>query len=183
MAYTAGSFSANEQPTTSKWNQLWNNDASFNDGTGIGNNAIKANHIGTDATYAWTSWTPSWINYTIGNAVVTARYNQTGKTVNYVVGVVTGTTTAWTSGGISMSLPVTQQGAWNAFSGNGLLYLYDGTNTRLGFVQYTSTTQVALICDAVVGGFIGTNAVTGTAPITITGAGKTIYIVGSYEAA
>ena len=35
MAYSADSFVADEQPTTAKWNKLWNNDASFNDGSGI----------------------------------------------------------------------------------------------------------------------------------------------------
>lgn len=37
MAYSADSFTAGEQPTTAKWNKLWSNDASFNDGTGIAN--------------------------------------------------------------------------------------------------------------------------------------------------
>lgn len=36
MAYSADTFVADEQPTTAKWNKLWTNDASFNDGTGIG---------------------------------------------------------------------------------------------------------------------------------------------------
>lgn len=45
MAYTAGSFVADEQPTTSKWNQLWSNDASFNDGTGIGTAAVGVSKI------------------------------------------------------------------------------------------------------------------------------------------
>lgn len=45
MAYSADSFVADEQPTTAKWNKLWNNDASFNDGSGLNNiqNAITAN--------------------------------------------------------------------------------------------------------------------------------------------
>ena len=45
MAYSADTFVADEQPTTAKWNKLWANDAAFNDGTGIANNAITANHI------------------------------------------------------------------------------------------------------------------------------------------
>ena len=40
MAYSADTFVADEQPTTAKWNKLWANDASFNDGTGIASNAI-----------------------------------------------------------------------------------------------------------------------------------------------
>ena len=49
MAYSADTFVADEQPTTAKWNKLWSNDASFNDGTGIGDNAIINRHIGDDA--------------------------------------------------------------------------------------------------------------------------------------
>src|SRR5271166_2819308 len=49
MAYTADSFTAGEQPTTAKWNELWNNDASFHDGTGIGNNAVAAASLATSA--------------------------------------------------------------------------------------------------------------------------------------
>jgi hypothetical protein len=42
MGYSADSFSAGEQPTTAKWNKLWSNDASFNDGSGIAASAIKS---------------------------------------------------------------------------------------------------------------------------------------------
>ncbi|MFA5999218.1 MAG: hypothetical protein WC747_04335 [Candidatus Babeliales bacterium] len=45
MAYSADTFVADEQPTTAKWNKLWANDAAFNDGTGIANNAILTAHI------------------------------------------------------------------------------------------------------------------------------------------
>ena len=45
MAYSADTFVADEQPTTAKWNKLWSNDASFNDGTGIADNAILARHL------------------------------------------------------------------------------------------------------------------------------------------
>lgn len=44
MAYSADTFVADEQPTTAKWNKLWSNDASFNDGTGIANDAIVNRH-------------------------------------------------------------------------------------------------------------------------------------------
>jgi len=49
MAYTAWSVVAGEQPTAAKWNQLGSNDASFNDGTGIGTNAIAAASLSTSA--------------------------------------------------------------------------------------------------------------------------------------
>lgn len=45
MAYSADSFVADEQPTTAKWNKLWTNDASFNDGSGIADDKILTRHI------------------------------------------------------------------------------------------------------------------------------------------
>lgn len=44
MAYSPDSFVADEQPTTAKWNKLWSNDASFNDGSGIGDDTIDSRH-------------------------------------------------------------------------------------------------------------------------------------------
>ena len=45
MSYVAWSVVFGEQPSASKWNILGTNDASFNDGTGIGDNAIINRHI------------------------------------------------------------------------------------------------------------------------------------------
>lgn len=49
MAYTSWSVVFGEQPSAAKWNILGTNDASFNDGTGIGNNAIATAKIADDA--------------------------------------------------------------------------------------------------------------------------------------
>lgn len=48
MVYSADTFVADEQPTTAKWNKLWSNDASFNDGSGIADDAILTRHIADD---------------------------------------------------------------------------------------------------------------------------------------
>lgn len=45
MAYSPDTFVADEQPTTAKWNKLWSNDASFNDGTGIDAGVILSTHL------------------------------------------------------------------------------------------------------------------------------------------
>jgi len=49
MAYASWSVVFGEQPSAAKWNILGTNDASFNDGTGIGTNAIAAASLATDA--------------------------------------------------------------------------------------------------------------------------------------
>jgi len=59
MAYSADTFVADEQPTTAKWNKLWTNDASFNDGTGIATGAITSAKIsGFDYSLATTNSNP-----------------------------------------------------------------------------------------------------------------------------
>lgn len=52
MAYAAWSVVAGEQPTAAKWNILGTNDASFNDGTGIGTGAIVTAALGTASVTA-----------------------------------------------------------------------------------------------------------------------------------
>ena len=44
MAYSADTFVADEQPTTAKWNKLWSNDASFNDGSGFASGALGSSN-------------------------------------------------------------------------------------------------------------------------------------------
>ena len=45
--YVADTFVAGEQPTTSKWNELWGNDAAFNSGTGFNDGIIVSRHFAT----------------------------------------------------------------------------------------------------------------------------------------
>lgn len=79
MAYSADTFVADEQPTTAKWNKLWTNDASFNDGTGIANSAILARHVlGLDKSLMTTDSNPyKFAVYATGNTTGTANTNTT----------------------------------------------------------------------------------------------------------
>ena len=49
MAYVAWNVTFGEQPSAAKWNILGTNDASFNDGSGIGNDAITTAKVIDDA--------------------------------------------------------------------------------------------------------------------------------------
>lgn len=51
--YTAWSVVYGEQPSTAKWNLLGQNDASFNDGTGIADNAILGRHLSASLLSDW----------------------------------------------------------------------------------------------------------------------------------
>jgi hypothetical protein len=73
--------------------------------------------------YPWQTWTPSYSNFTIGNATVQARYQQIGKTVNVFCNVVFGSTTSFTAYPL-ISLPVS---CFAAGSLTGFVQLYDAS--------------------------------------------------------
>ena len=74
MAYSSWSVVAGEIPTASKWNILGTNDASFNDGTGIGTNAIAAASLATSAI-------------TLGYAEITSSITTTSSTAVQATGL------------------------------------------------------------------------------------------------
>lgn len=59
---------------------------------------------------AWTSYTPSLTNVTIGNGTVYGAYARSGKTIHFQASVTFGTTTS-VSGVPTLSLPVTASGS------------------------------------------------------------------------
>lgn len=99
MSYSAQTFVADEQPTTAKWNLLWSNDASFNDGTGFADSiidsrmyadgSIDGEHISTTTSWDWSDWTPTFTasgSMTITSVVINvARYRQIGKTIHFII--------------------------------------------------------------------------------------------------
>jgi len=71
-------------------------------GTGqfkIGGNAVSAG--------AWTAYTPTWTNLTVGNGTVTAAYTQIGKTVMGKIHIAAGSTSSITGSVPTFTLPVT----------------------------------------------------------------------------
>ena len=80
MAYTALTFVAGEVLTATKMNQLAANDASFNDGTGIGDGVILASHLNPSSfdkyfysgtgVASTTSGATTWKSYTVANSGV-----------------------------------------------------------------------------------------------------------------
>lgn len=82
MAYSALTFTASEVPTLTKWNQLWANDASFNDGTGIGAGVI------TNAKLAAAAVTSSKVDFTTSGGIwwqELGRYTAVGTVTTMTV--------------------------------------------------------------------------------------------------
>lgn len=133
MAYVAWSVSFGEQPSAAKWNILGTNDAYFDGLIGSGT--------------AWTAWTPTWTNLTVGNATVAAYYQKFGKTVNAKLLYSHGSTSSVSAGGVGFSLPVTSTStAYLAYvTPIGVGSIYDpGSFMYYGLVFWGSTTTARL---------------------------------------
>jgi hypothetical protein len=67
---------------------------------------------------AWTTWTPSYTDMTVGNATVTARYSQIAKVVFFDFKIIWGSTTSITGGNPTFSLPKASVSPVFFFDGN-----------------------------------------------------------------
>jgi hypothetical protein len=59
---------------------------------------------------AWKTWTPTWGNVSIGNATVTAQYVQLDEWVFVKLKATAGSSTSYSSGSMTISLPVATNG-------------------------------------------------------------------------
>lgn len=132
---------------------------------------------------AWTSYTPTWTNFTVGNATQEWYYTQIGKTI-MVRGVTTLGSTSSMGSSPTMTFPVNARTAGNIANitslGNAVLRV-TGTSW-IGDVYYQSTTQVGFYRINVNGSQISHNTVTSTTPATWA-SGDSIIARFSYEAA
>lgn len=139
---------------------------------------------GTGSGWSWTSWTPSWTNVTVGNAVIETKYIQTGKTVNWRLSFAFGSSSSF-SGIPTFSLPVTAVTYPNLSNiidpiGTGsILDFGAGTPHFFAQVRIASTTTAQLW-------YLDTGAnpqsASSTAPMTWTNGDK-FSVFGQYEAA
>lgn len=155
---------------------------------GKGTGGIQMFVNGVDEMGSWQSWTPTWTNLTIGNATVTGKYIQIGKTVTFTLSVTLGSSTT-VSTSPTFTLPVTAAGT-STYPSDALgllpighLIIHDASAAV--FVGYTAinsaTTGLLLAYDASASILRGTSA-SSTTPMSWT-AGDKILITATYEAA
>ncbi len=89
------------------------------------------------AASAWSSYTPAWTATgtapNLGNATVTGRYLQIGKTVHLSVRILFGTTSTFGTGAYSFSLPVAASASGGGRTGSA--YCRDTSATSAGHFQ------------------------------------------------
>lgn len=130
MAYSADSFTALEVPTLAKMNKLWSNDASFNDGTGIANNAILTRHILT-SNVTTPKVKLSTIDYEDAGAA--SNFSVTATTMTDVSGI----STTYTSGATAERLILFMQFMATSTSSYGFYFTLN-VNGVDGKLAYTT---------------------------------------------
>lgn len=133
-------------------------------------NSVLSNTGAFNSNWAWTSFTPSYTNLTVGNATNQGYYTQIGKTVYVKTKLVLGSTS--TVGTVpTMTLPVTTANniyvATNSPLGTAT-YLQSGTRNFFANVLWASTTTVTFLTFVVNGTTIDLANITATAPFTWT---------------
>jgi hypothetical protein len=149
----------------------------------VANSAESTGLKWTTATdqFPWQTWSPTYTRLTIGNGTVTARYQQIGKTINFVWTLTWGSTTSVTNYPI-VSVPVTGfiTGIQYAI---GTSTLQDATGLPYqGIVQLSGGTGFYISNSRTDGGFLYEWVLDNTTPVTWT-TGDKWTISGSYEAA
>lgn len=139
-------------------------------------------------TGIWQSWTPTWTNLTIGNAIQMARYTQIGKTVIGNIRLQVGTTTSVSSNPI-FSLPVTSFNYGSGFSSTafthpiGHITMHDfGSNLFYGTVLFDTTITAGFYIWNANSTYVATTGVTSTTPFTW-GSTDSFNLYFQYEAA
>lgn len=185
--YTAWSVVFGEQPSTSKWNILGTNDASFADGTGISDGVIKPEHLvaGTGTTFVPQTWNPVFVNWAIGtggSAGTTAKYCVIGEYVFWYMTTTLGNSGFAVTPNANFTMPVeihSEQGSSFPL-GKGILNdVSVGAIYDAGAIQNSSTTALFTVYNASAT-HLTVSGINGTVPITFA-AGDNFRLSGFYR--
>lgn len=134
---------------------------------------------GIIASEAWTDWTPTLTNLTLGNGSVDAKFIKLGRTVFYRFLFTLGTTSS-VGTNPQFTLPVAPVAAWTVPFGIGSALLRDnGTAEYLGTVEVVSGSTVRPVS---LGASSIVTTITATVPMTWATTDN-IWAYGTYEAA
>jgi hypothetical protein len=127
--------------------------------------AASGEATGLKYTGAWTSFTPTWANVTLGNATNNGKYCQIGKIVFVKIFLRFGSTTSFT-GAVSVNNPIAGTGATQGYQ-TGIQILDAGTVYYQGFSNISTGSAEILIAN-VAGSYPALLQVNATTPMTWT---------------
>jgi hypothetical protein len=140
---------------------------------------------------AWSTWTPTFTNLTIGNGTVTARFYRVGNLIHYRLKVVWGSTTSIPSGGVTYTLPTATRSDYitgtvlSGYAHNlGQVALKDDSagNIYVGLSLLITTTTATIDINNSAGTYLTGNAISAAVPISWT-INDSMAVEGYYEAA
>jgi hypothetical protein len=130
---------------------------------------------------AYTAWTPSFDNFTLGNGTVTARYILIGKHCHAFARVTFGSTSAMSGAGLQITFPVAP--AYQPNDPVGIAALNDnGTAVLTASVWAVSTTKIRIQAIRSDGTYVGYGDISSTVPFTWT-TGDQFFVNLCYEVA
>lgn len=154
-------------------------DANIATGAAIGAQKLAGGVAGMFG--AWTSYTPTFANTTLGNGTVTGKYIQIGKTVKGWASFVMGSTSA-VSTAPTASLPVTSV-SYNTSLPVGITNVLDSGNANYpGLALWASTTTLLLGTALASGTYTTFQSYTSSIPVTF-GSADGLFVSYEYEAA
>jgi hypothetical protein len=130
---------------------------------------------------AWTTWTPTFSNFTKGSATITARYTMINKTIHYYMSVKLAADSSMGTNP-NFSLPVTSVTYPNSTPIGQAHILDTGAAEFLGTVISASTTVAEFLVSNASGTYLSFTRATATVPMTWT-TNDTFEVSGTYEAA
>ncbi len=135
---------------------------------------------GTGASWAWQSWTPTWTNFTVGNASTSYKYTQIGKTVFFEVAVTMGNTSSMGTTP-TFTLPVTAAANYNTSSIIGSMYMFIAASF-IGKVFFGSATTAIMYVENTASTYNTIVSITAAVPAAW-GTNSNFFLTGFYEAA
>jgi len=148
--------------------------------------AIQDNAVTTAkvANEAWTSWSPAYVNFSLGNGTLSyAKYLKVGRVVHFRIRVILGTTST-VSGNIRFTLPINTADYVNSDTAlNGTAALVDtGSSYIAGIPRPYSVNSIELVAMSSAAANVGTTNLSSTSPFTW-GTADVWSAAGSYESA
>lgn len=139
-------------------------------------------YAGIAAEAAWTGYTPSFVNFTLGNGTVVGRYKKVGKTVHVQVQVTVGSTSAF-SGAVTISLPAAAVSASLEQELSAKYYAVAATSNWMGFAYIVAGGTVANLYSPVNATSPALQAFAGSAGAVVLPSGGIFVLYGTYECA
>lgn len=133
---------------------------------------------------AWTAWTPTYANLTVGNGTTTGAYVRIGRVIHFYLKFVMGSTSSM-GAGPTFTLPATAAARYASTLTDWLgqvAILDSGTAQFGGICPWASSTTASLAAWTASGAYIQQAGFTSTIPMTWT-TSDAFTVWGTYEAA